>query len=301
MISSLKIDPQYDGFLFLAETVRNPPILVSHRHREVELNLVVNGKITYVLDGRSYTFGRGSLLWFFPSQEHQIMHRTSDAQYYVGVFTPDMIQRACRSATYADLGKEDVGDVGILHSILEPARFDLMERMMAEIMEGSMDADLLNREAGFGVDSSFRYAHHDPDALNAGLRHLLLLAWRYQQTAGAHADSLKLHPSVRQALALISENPESESLGELARKCSVSEAYLSRLFRKQVGIPLSQYKNNIRLGRFWECYSRADSINMTEAMLEAGFGSYAQFYKVFRAQYGCGPRESLSVARSPSE
>ena len=27
---------------------------------------------------------------------------------------------------------------------------------------------------------------------------------------------------------------------------------------------------------------------MTEAMFEAGFGSYAQFYKVFRAQYGRG-------------
>ena len=85
MLVSLKIDPQYDGFLFLTESVRNPPILVSHRHLEVELNLVVNGEITYQLDGRSYTFGRGSLLWFFPSQEHQIMHRTPDAQYYVGV------------------------------------------------------------------------------------------------------------------------------------------------------------------------------------------------------------------------
>ena len=52
MLVSLKIDPEYDGFLFLAESVRNPPILVSHRHLEVELNLVVNGEITYVLDGR---------------------------------------------------------------------------------------------------------------------------------------------------------------------------------------------------------------------------------------------------------
>ena len=293
MLVSLKIDPQYDGFLFLAESVRNPPILVSHRHLELELNLVVNGEITYLLDGRSYTFGRGSLLWFFPSQEHQIVHRSPDAQYYIGVFTPEMIQRAGRSGTYADLGKQEVGDVGILHCILDPARFDLLARMMAEIMEGSLDSDLLNREAGFGVDSSFRYQHHDPDALNAGLGHLVLLAWRYQQAAETRTDSLKLHASVRQALALMSENPESESLGELAKKCSISEAYLSRIFRKQVGIPLSQYRNTIRLGRFWECYVEGGSSNITEAMFEAGFGSYAQFYKVFRAQYGRGPRHLL--------
>lgn len=294
MLVSLKIDSEYDGFLFLAESIRNPPILVSHRHLELELNLVVNGEITYVLDGRSYTFGRGALLWFFPSQEHQLMHRTPDAQYYVGVFTPNMIQRACRSETYAALAKEDVGDVGIIHRILKPDQFDLMQRMMAEIMEGSLDADTLNREAGFGVDSSFRYQHYDSDALNAGLRHLLLLAWRYQQVAGELTDSHQLHPSVRKALAIMSDDSEAETLGELAKKCSISEAYLSRIFRKQVGIPLSQYKNNIRLGRFWEHYAETEGgMNMTEAMLAAGFGSYAQFYKVFRAQYGRGPRHLL--------
>lgn len=290
MLVSLKIDPEYDGFLFLAETVRNPPILVSHRHLEVELNLVVNGEITYVVEDRSYTFGRGSLLWFFPSQEHQIMHRTSDAEYYIGVFTPDLIQRACRSERYADLGKGTVPGAGIVNRILEPAQFDLMTRMMAEIMEGSLDADLLNREAGFGVESSFRYAHRAPDSLNAGLRHLLLLGWRYQQAGVAGMKSLQLHPSVRRALTLISQQAEGETLEELARQCGISGAYLSRMFRKQVGISLSQYKNNIRLGRFWECYGSRHSRNLTEAMFEAGFGSYAQFYKVFRAQYGRGPR-----------
>jgi hypothetical protein len=56
MLENLKLGPRYDGFLFLAEAARNPPILKSHRHIELELNLVVSGHITYVVGGRRYTF-----------------------------------------------------------------------------------------------------------------------------------------------------------------------------------------------------------------------------------------------------
>ena len=73
----------------------------------------------------------------------------------------------------------------------------------------------------------------------------------------------------------------------------VPNTYLSRVFRKQVGIPMSQYRNSLRLARFWEQYTQKTSRNLTEAMFAAGFGSYAQFYRVFRETYGRGPREIL--------
>lgn len=90
----------------------------------------------------------------------------------------------------------------------------------------------------------------------------------------------------------MSEQDESESLELLAKRCGVSGAYLSRMFRKQVGIPMNQYRNSVRQGRFWDCYTQATSITLTEAMYAAGFGSYAQFYRVYREAYGVGPRES---------
>src|SRR5687768_14732838 len=69
MLARLKLDRIYDGFLFLAEAARNPPILKSHHHVELELNLVVRGSITYVVDGKRFTFTGRTLLWMFPSQE----------------------------------------------------------------------------------------------------------------------------------------------------------------------------------------------------------------------------------------
>ncbi len=43
LLEDLHIRDPYDGFIFKAETVRNPPILKPHRHLELELNLVVGG------------------------------------------------------------------------------------------------------------------------------------------------------------------------------------------------------------------------------------------------------------------
>lgn len=60
---------------------------------------------------------------------------------------------------------------------------------------------------------------------------------------------------------------------------------------KQAGVSLSRYRNSLRLARFWEHYRRPPQKTITEAVYAAGFGSYAQFYKIFVQAYGTGPRE----------
>jgi AraC-like DNA-binding protein len=297
MLEDLKLGPLYDGFLFLAEAARNPPLLRAHHHVELELNLVVRGEITYVVGGQRFTFGKRCLLWMFPSQEHQLVHRTPDAQNYVAVFKPEMIAWSCRGAAYEGLKRDSPGVEGVLHTVLEPDDYDLVRKNMGTMMEGTQDPDLLNLEAGFGLSLDFRYEHADPDGLNAGLHHLLLLCWRLQRAArgeGPH-HPVPLHPAVRRAIHLLSEQPgEGEDLDLLAARCGVSTAYLSRVFARQVGVPLSQYRNSLRLGRFWSHYRAPVQRTITECVYAAGFGSYAQFYKVFAQAYGRGPRECLA-------
>ncbi|MCC5807199.1 MAG: helix-turn-helix transcriptional regulator [Opitutales bacterium] len=292
MLENLKLSPGYDGFLFLAESVRNPPVLRPHHHVELEINLVVQGTITYVADGRRYTFGQRTLLWFFPAQEHQLVDRTPDARYYVAVFKPALIRRSCRGSAYAGLKRQSHPD-GVLNTVLEPESYDLMKKTMDALMEGSLDPDILNREAGYGYQSNFVYRHADPDGLNAGLHHLLLLSWRSRESGRVLSRPVALHPCVRRALAHLAAEADPVDLPTLARACGVSPAYLSRLFARQMGQPLSQYRNALRLGRFWEAMARPDRPTVTEAVYAAGFGSYAQFYKVYRQAYGSGPRASV--------
>jgi len=254
VLEDLKLGKRYDGFLFLAESARNPPVLRSHHHVELELNLVVRGTITYVVDGRRFTFGRRALLWMFPAQEHQLVDRSDDAQYYVAVFKPGLIARSCRGATYEGLKRERVEGDGVLHTVLDPESFELIRKTMDAMVEDGLDPDVLNREAGFGVGSDFCFEHGDPDWLNAGLHHLLLLAWRCQLRGKALGADVALHPSVRRALEVLADGGDEGSLAAIARRCGASPAYLSRTFHRQIGVPLSRYRNSVLLARFLERY-----------------------------------------------
>lgn len=293
MIENLKIGSEYDGFLFLAESVKNPPALRPHHHVELELNLVAAGSVTYVVGGQRFTFSKRTLLWMFPDQEHQLVDRTSDAEYYVAVFKPDLIERACRGSRYSGLKKSKLSKEGVLHTKLPPEDFDMIRRTMDSVLTEGIDAELLNKEAGFGLSPNFTFRHNDPDWLNAGLRHLLLLSWRHQQGRRGTGSQVRLHPAVRKALHWINHEREYTDGSSLSEYCGVSESYLSRLFHKQIGVPLTRYRNSVRLSNFWEAYRSKENPTILEAVFEGGFGSYAQFYRVFREVYGYGPREAL--------
>lgn len=298
MLDDLKIGRRYDGFLYLADAARNPPTLRSHHHVELEVNLVVRGSITYIVGGRRFTFPQRTILWMFPEQEHQLIDRSQDAQYYVAVFKPALIRRSCHSEAYAGLKRPNIEGEGVLHALLDPPVFDLIRGTMDSLMDGALDADTLNREAGFGIDSDFRFEHGDPDALNAGLHHLLLLCWRSQRGRHTTNDAVALHPAVRKAIDLLAEDEGGRNLAHLARRCGVSQAYLSRVFARELGVTLSRYRNRLRLGRFLKLHRAPVHRTVTEAVYAAGFGSYAQFYKVFAQTYGCGPRASLRRTKS---
>lgn len=293
MRENLKIGPDYDGFLFLADPARNLPLLQSHHHSELELNLVVRGRITYIVDGHRHTFAQRTLLWLFPKQEHQLINRSPDAQYYVAVFKHALVSRSSRTSDYRALRQQTPGPL-VLHTAPDPESYDLLKKTMDAMMEGSLDPDTLNREAGFGYRSKFVYSHHDPAGLNAGLQHLLLLSWRCHKNGRALGGAIRLHRCVTRAIDILTRDPADPPLPDLARRCGVSPSYLSRIFARQLGVPLSQYRNTLRLGRFWNYYHGRDAPNFTEAVYAAGFGSYSQFYKVFTRQYGCGPRDSLT-------
>jgi methylphosphotriester-DNA--protein-cysteine methyltransferase len=102
-----------------------------------------------------------------------------------------------------------------------------------------------------------------------------------------------MHPAVRRALKLLTENDEDQSLDELAKACGASKSYLSRTFHRQIGIPLSRYRNSLRMARFFDEYRQPDQKTLAEAVYAAGFGSYAQFYKVFTQIHGRSPRDAM--------
>ena len=76
-----------------------------------------------------------------------------------------------------------------------------------------------------------------------------------------------------------------------AQPAGMSRSQLSRLFKKQTGYTLVEYRQKMQLERFLFLYGLGKQRNLLEAALDAGFGSYPQFYRTFLQRFGCSPRE----------
>lgn len=237
--------------------------------------------------------GPRSLLWLFPSQEHRLVYRTADVSYYVAVFKPCLIRACCHLPRYAELAQREAHEVH--QAILDPGTFAFIRTTMDSLMEEAPDVDLLNRETGFGVGSDFRFRHGDPDFLNAGLHFLLITCWRHHIRLRRKHHPAMLHPAVSRALDLLCGSAEASELDlvRLARLSGASPAHLSRLFKKQVGVSISHYRNSVRLGRFLQRMQAQPRPTLMQAMVEAGFGSYAQFHRVYCDSFGEAPGRSL--------
>ena len=264
MLQRLKIRADLDGNLWRysspAEGNRR------HRHAELELNLVVRGKGTYLLGRRRYEIFRGDLLWLFPAQEHVLFEQTADFEMWVVVFRRKAIRRNAKDDVAQVLLRQAYeGEVCRRLKQRDVLRF---ESLLDEIAEGGEQAALLN----------------------AGLGYALLEAWRCFERA-ADVPAKEMHPAVEQAAWLIRNGYSADSFSALAKDVGLSASRLSRLFKLQMGLGLVEFRNLQRMERFFSIYGSGDGITLLGAALEAGFGSYPQFHRVYRKAMGCGPAE----------
>ncbi len=104
------------------------------------------------------------------------------------------------------------------------------------------------------------------------------------------------HPVVVGTLRLLARDP---SLGgkEIAAELGLSLSRLARVFKAEMGMSLVEYRNRLRLERF-DVLLDAGGNNLLDAALTAGFGSYSQFHRVFRALRGMTPKQYLKGNRS---
>jgi len=131
-------------------------------------------------------------------------------------------------------------------------------------------------------------ARDQPGLFNSGLGYALLSAWEQFEHA-AEVPVRDVHPAVEKAARLIRDETTALSLDELARRAGLSPHRLSRLFKQQTGIALVDFRNRQRIEKFLERYGTGQRQTMLDAALDAGFGSYPQFHRVFKRVLGCSP------------
>jgi len=239
----------------------------SHRHEELELNLVVSGTAKYLVGERRCDLVRGTLIWLFPEQDHLLLNESRDYAMWIVVISPALLRRVCRGLPAQRLLIGDPGEV--LARSLRPGQGSSMSSQLADIAAASVDADLFN----------------------AGLSYAVLRAWAAFNDADTVAIGFDVHPAVEKAARLLRDESEPENMEAIAQRCGLSRSRLSRLFKQQAGVSLVEYRQRQCLERFLAIFGHGRRLTLLDAALQAGFGSYANFHRVFRQSMRQSPAE----------
>ena len=88
----------------------------------------------------------------------------------------------------------------------------------------------------------------------------------------------------------IAARPERASLAGLARRYSYSTTYLSELIHERCGKTFTELVTEQRMERA-AMLLRATNLPVREVAGQVGYSGTSNFYKAFRAHFGCGPAE----------
>ena len=238
----------------------------AHRHAELEVNLVVRGTASYLLGDRRIALTPGTLTWLFPGQDHVLVDESPDHELWWAVFRPTLVARIATTADARPLLEED--PVGQFSRRLHSSRVSRLGALFRDVQDAQTVDDVL---------------------VNTGLAYLLSFAWRAFLDSDDVIEGVDVHPAVETVARMLRGDPAAGDLATLARAAGLSPSHLSRIFKEQTGVPISRFRNQQRLQRFLRLYGSGRRTTALAAALEAGFGSYAQFHRVFREQTGRSP------------
>lgn len=80
---------------------------------------------------------------------------------------------------------------------------------------------------------------------------------------------------------------------DIAKHVFLNEDYLSRLFKKEVGIPLSNYIMEERIKLAKDLLRRTD-LSVSDVATSVGYSNFSHFTKIFKKQIGVNPKEFRS-------
>ena len=242
-----------------------------HAHDTLEINLVLRGSGQVLLENRRYPLLPGHVIWLWPGQRHVPAGWSADMLLWIVEWRPAALPRL-RRARRRDVPPPADPAAPFCRRLAAPALWRL-DGLLAAVA-----------------------AQNRPDAFNRGLEFALLALWDEFQAAEPVAECAAFHPKLEAVLALLAQPDQDWTQADLARQVRLSPYYLSELFRRQTGLALPDYRNRLRLQEFFRrCHARPD-LRLLQHALDSGFGSYAQFYRVFCDALGQSPRDWLRQA-----
>ena len=251
----------------------------THDHSAVEIVLVLEGTVTYSVEGTSYPVRKGEVL-IVPSNTPHSLEMGEGSSRYLFLFETDTIM------TMRDIKSM----VLYLHKPFH-------------LRDGS-DAHVRIRELLLRANDAYEKREMLWNTLcySCILRIYAILGQHYLGSVRPHTgDSTgNMDAEVVNAVMTYVNNHYREelTLEEVAQFAGFSRYYFSRSFKKQTGYSFKEYLCQKRVQVAMDLLIRTNR-SMRDVALESGFGSVATFNRVFREKKGCTPSQYRTIYGIP--
>ena len=256
------------GFhLFLVRILYRTP----HLHREFEVNLILDGSVEILSQGRGYHAETGDFFVFDPYQPHELRAREGTVLILSIQISPAFFSDYFPQMESVRFGTE------IFHRAASPRHQQLYRQLLELTCCYCQKAPFYELDCAGNINAWFR---------------ALLDVSAFTVVSEAERPAQRARQERVRYLAERIEGGFSEKLllGDLAKELGVDLYYLSHFFREHFGLSFQEYLAKLRCEKARRELLLTDR-SLLDISLSCGFSSPKYFQRAFQKQYGATPRE----------
>lgn len=250
-----------------------------HFHGQVELLLIRSGSATLRVGARAERLRTGQVCWILPCLPHVMSAFSPDFDMWVIELEASIVGACWRSLC------------GGATSTISDA-FDGIASL-GERLAGRLVAAVRPDEGRRMSELALRvWSAPSAEGVQGMLRALCELALRIT-LPGIGPPCASSLTDLASCMLLASPLLDRRTL---AADLGVSEGFLSRSFGRDLGATFVEHRTRARVAHFLALV-QGGRRNLLQAALDAGFGSYSQFHRVFTRVAGARPRDYFTAGR----
>lgn len=237
-------------------------------HEELEIKYFLSGKAEVFCGPRVFIAQAGDTVVINSCEMHGIRpYGEEDVRYHLLMLPPDLLL----PPSFQEWLSPVFSGAKRFESLIRG------DEKLGKIMGEMMDC----------LEKQEKYYEMEANGLLAAL--LACLLRQYVHQGKKRQEQLKYADRLRPAVDYIYRHYHEEiRTEELARQCSLSLYYFSRLFRKATGLTVSDYVHKMRMEKAAAMLMHSD-LSMGAISQTVGYGDECYFSRCFRNWAGCAP------------
>lgn len=247
-----------------------------HNHDFYEIFFFISGKVTYMIEGRSYRLRPGDILLISNKELHKpVIERGQTYERMVLWVNPDFLKRqSCESTNLASCFDDLSGNKqNLLRS--DPETLSNIRSIFYKLSK-------VYAAEGYGI----------PILRNIYLTELIIFINKayFDGNMQETETDIQYNEKVSSIMEYINNNlGDHLSLDMLSEKFYLSKYHLLREFKKHAGYTIHQYIRQKRL--IQAKMLLREGYPVTEIYSVCGFGDYSNFIRSFRKAFGMSPKQ----------